>query len=477
MSVTANLLLADGSASDLTVYTTASISPAANKLILCFVMAADFGFANAIHVDSVSGAGLTWVEIQDLNFDTIALERRCMAVYRALGPSPSPGALTITLDSQGTACRWIIVEFDGVDTGGTNGSAAIVQNATNRADSGTSIIGTLAAFGDVGNATVGCFGSGSVSTTLTEGSGFTKVGEVDLGTIKAMLTFRADNDTTVDMSQSVDGDMGVIALELKGDGSASPITAALLTSGQSESDTTVYSTASISPGADKILLALVHGLKLAISANNPPTCAGNGLTWVEVHTRNFSHGTGGGGETRTGLTIFRAIGSAPATGSVTFTFPDTQARASFAVIELDNADIGGVDGADAVVQVVSGVQIASPSTTPVANMAEFGDALNATFGGSAWGVDNNGISVAPGVGFAELSENRNAGVGTGLQTQFRDDNDLTVDVVFGGLPITDFTAVAFGIEIKNKSQSGPPPPPPPAPPVGKPSFISGNLIT
>lgn len=213
--ITATLLLADGDDTDRTVYTTASINPAADRLILCLVMAADQGFSSVVHVDSVAGAGLTWVEDQDLNFDTIASERRCLAVYRALGASPSAGALTITLDSPGTACRWMIVEFDNVDIGGTNGSSAIVQNKTNRADSGTSIVATLDAFEDVNNATVGCFGSGSVNTTLTEGSGFTKVAEVDLGTIKAMLTFRADNDITVDMSQSVDGDMAVIALELR----------------------------------------------------------------------------------------------------------------------------------------------------------------------------------------------------------------------------------------------------------------------
>lgn len=213
--ITQTVLLADGDEVDRTVYTTASINPTANKLVVCMVMAADQGFSGTVHVDSVTGAGLTWVEMVDLNFDTIASERRCLAIYRALGPAPSAGALTITLDSPGTACRWIIVEFDNIDTSGTNGSGAIVQSATNRADSGTSITATLGAFSGISNATIGCFGSGSVATNLTEGSGFTKISEVDLGTIKAMFTFRDDNDTTVDMSQSVDGDMAVVAFEIK----------------------------------------------------------------------------------------------------------------------------------------------------------------------------------------------------------------------------------------------------------------------
>jgi len=214
-AITQNLLLADGDDIDRQVYTTASIAPLANRLVICMVMAADQGFNDVIHVDSVTGAGMTWVEMVDLNFDTIASERRCLAIYRALDPSPAGGALTITLDKVGTAARWIIVEFGNIDTSGTNGSGAIVQNATNRADAGLSITATLASFASSSNATIGCFGSGSVNTTLTEGSGFAKIGEVDLGSIKAMMTFRNDNDTTVDMSQAVDGDMAVVAFEIR----------------------------------------------------------------------------------------------------------------------------------------------------------------------------------------------------------------------------------------------------------------------
>jgi len=96
--VTQNLLLAARDDANLTVYTTASITPGANKLILALVTTADLGFSGPILVDSITGAGLTWVEAAEVQYDTIASPRVALAVYRALGPSPSSGALTITMD-------------------------------------------------------------------------------------------------------------------------------------------------------------------------------------------------------------------------------------------------------------------------------------------------------------------------------------------------------------------------------------------
>ena len=61
--ITATLLLAEIDAASRTVYTTGSISPSANKLILCMVSASDQGFAGPITTTSITGAGLTWVKV------------------------------------------------------------------------------------------------------------------------------------------------------------------------------------------------------------------------------------------------------------------------------------------------------------------------------------------------------------------------------------------------------------------------------
>ena len=212
--ITQSLLLATRDDANLTVYTTASISPSANKLILCLVTTADDGFTAPILVNSITGAGLTWVEVAEVQYDTIASPRVTLAVYRALGPSPSPGALTITMDGPASEASWIIAEFGNVDTSGTNGSGAVVQNDTDRSDSDTSITSNLAAFGNTANATVGCF-SVTGANTWTEGTGFTEISELS-GDQSSQMQFRNDNDTTVDATISGSASpIGGIGLEIK----------------------------------------------------------------------------------------------------------------------------------------------------------------------------------------------------------------------------------------------------------------------
>lgn len=226
--------------------------------------------------------------------------------------------------------------------------------------------------------------------------------------------------------------------------SATPITATVLTSGSSETDGTAYNTSSVSPGSDKLILAVVHGLRLSVAANPVPTAAGNGLTWVQVLTKGFEHG---GGETdRTRVTVFRAMGSSPSSGAITFTFAEINARASWSVIELDNIDTGGVNGADAIIQAVASAE--ASITNPVVNLAAFGSVENATLGITAWSDGN--ATVTEGAGFTELSEDRLGSAGTGTQTQFRNDNDTTVDSVL----TSSIRNIIIGIEIKNAAQPG-----------------------
>lgn len=213
------------------------------------------------------------------------------------------------------------------------------------------------------------------------------------------------------------------------------ITAVLQTSGQNESNLAVYSTASISPGSDKLLLALVNGLRNSTLDNPAPTCAGLGLTWVEVGTVQYQHG--GAGPQRTRMSIFAAFGSG-STGSVSFTFPQTQARATFAVVQFNDT----VQSIAAVHGLVINPQ--ETSTNPVATLAAFGSPDNATFGAAGWSVGDP--TVTEGTGFTELSENRLAPNGTGLQTEFRDDPDTSVDVTYGAAVHN----VMFGMELVNE---------------------------
>lgn len=100
--------------------TLASWTPAANELVLLFIAQRDEAL-----VPSVSGNGLTWVSVA--NVDNTQGQNG-VAIYRAMGASPSTGSITVTNTSGfdvAVACR-----FSGMDIGGTNGSAAVEASGT-----------------------------------------------------------------------------------------------------------------------------------------------------------------------------------------------------------------------------------------------------------------------------------------------------------------------------------------------------------
>jgi hypothetical protein len=143
-------------------------------------------------------------------------------LFRALGPSPSTGTVTVTLPGGTTSDvkAWSIVEFSGVDTSGTNGSGAIVQAVSVReSNSGTTTLSnTLAAFSSAANATYACWGcsqdTGS-AVTFTPGSGFTTLHSVNNTYAKIFTEWKAANDTTCDATTNLAVYGSGIALEIK----------------------------------------------------------------------------------------------------------------------------------------------------------------------------------------------------------------------------------------------------------------------
>ncbi len=444
------------SESNFSSYSTGGISPAADHLVLAFVNQVTATVASGSNVPTCSGAGMTWVQVATQAYDSENPDRGRFTMFRALDASPGSGALTFDFGGETQArASWGVIQFSNVDTGGADGADAIVQVVQDEkfpADSDADLpLLILASFEDLDNATFGAIGVGFPDQAVTVGEGFAEQNNVTVGSngSRTQSQFRPTNHVGVGWSLAGLGtESGFIAVELRNIAPHVDVEAALVTSGQNEADTTVYSTASIAPNADRVLLAIVHGLRLSVAANSAPTCAGLGLTWVEVLTKSFSHGVGGPDRSR--MSIFRAIGPGPTTGSVTFTFPETQARATHAVIELRGTETGGGDGADAIVQAVV---TAEQTTSPVIATLAAGDPGSGTFGGTCWSVGDP--TVTEGAGFTELSENRLAPNGTGLQTQFQAGLDTTVDVTYGGLPITDFFTVAFGIEVANFTPSPP----------------------
>lgn len=213
MTITAFNLTSGADAADATSYTTASITPTANRLVLAFTMVNDTG-ANPSQ-PTLSGNGLTWIFAADRVWDS---SRRRITVFRAMTASPSAGIVTIDCGATThEGCGWSINEFAGIDTGGTHGSAAVIQSLSNFDDGVPETLEvTLGAFGDAANATFGAFAIDGISHSVVQGAGFTELSDDELtGGVGTIYTeWRNDNDISVDISWTTGDDCAGMAVEI-----------------------------------------------------------------------------------------------------------------------------------------------------------------------------------------------------------------------------------------------------------------------
>src|SRR5687768_8851074 len=97
--------------------TTASITPTSGAVVYAGVLVAVAGGGGTGAADSlaISGCGLTWVEVAELQYGG----RRAVYVWKGTG-TPSAGALTITFTSgtgsTWTETMWSIDEVTGADS-------------------------------------------------------------------------------------------------------------------------------------------------------------------------------------------------------------------------------------------------------------------------------------------------------------------------------------------------------------------------
>jgi hypothetical protein len=209
--------LTQGIGSGTTSYTTASVAPAANRLLLlCVSSFILFGNPNT---PTVSGLGLTWTQIRSNAFLFGQVETSLFAALTG-GSAPTPGTLSISYggQTQGNG-TWALVEVSGCDL--TSIGAAVRQSNAGEGTSTTPAT-TLAAFGASGNGAV-CFVScgGSVTGT-TPGSGWSEIydGANVGGASSTAAEWRADPDTTPDWTASPSDVWACVACEV-----AVPVTA------------------------------------------------------------------------------------------------------------------------------------------------------------------------------------------------------------------------------------------------------------
>jgi hypothetical protein len=212
--VTCSNLTSSASTSAQSSYTTASITPTSNNLVIVYVSNTD---SSSAATPTLSGTSLTWTQVG--TWSPTAVRR--FTVFRALGASPGSGTLTIDYagDSQ-SAAQWTVDQCAGVTTAGTNGSAAVVANSTsitnntgsylNETDTGNSV--TLSALSDANNATLGYVRNNGAGA-ITSGSGYTTLGTG--GGFPQRSEYRQPGNTLVDFTWSSQSTATmVVALEI-----------------------------------------------------------------------------------------------------------------------------------------------------------------------------------------------------------------------------------------------------------------------
>jgi hypothetical protein len=250
--------------SNTTSYASASIAPASNALVLAFVttryIAANFpGGAPAL-----SGNGLTWVRIAELigspNSSVGAVN---FSVFRAMGASPSSGAVTITPPAQRAGAMWNVVQVTGAPTG-SDGANAIRQIQRSFCDPTHDAITVRMRAGLAGSAVIGAFYKVGDDESFTLGAGLTTLGEVTHVTPASMQVacYSTTFDTAPDVDWATAREGGGIALEVIDAGASLDATVRRNPTRRS------YKTAAINVGAsgENTIITEVAGKRIKVYA-------------------------------------------------------------------------------------------------------------------------------------------------------------------------------------------------------------------
>lgn len=185
-----------------------------NQLVFWNVCSATPGEL-AANIPTMTGNGITWTAIATKTVGVAGNVRETL--FAGMAASPTTDVVTVDFGGQNQLIVYGFgTLFAGMDT--TSAATAVVQVLTASGTSQTALV-TLAAFGSAGN---GTFGASLFVTTDTvashNGSGFTGLASWASSILNPYTEFRADNDTTVDVTNDHNVDWIMIGAEIKSAG-------------------------------------------------------------------------------------------------------------------------------------------------------------------------------------------------------------------------------------------------------------------
>ena len=191
---------------------TASVSPAANKLLVLVVAHRSFN-SNAFFPNSVTGCGLTWTAKLG-QFITHASSAGRIMVYTATGDAPTSGAITITHGVTIFCSEWALLEFTNAYAAGVSGGKALNQ-AVSAEGTGTGASISMGTFANADSGTLGIFGLFS-NQNITPDANFTEIAE-QTGTTQPFsleVAYEAGNDNSIDPTWTTSSQWGGVGLEI-----------------------------------------------------------------------------------------------------------------------------------------------------------------------------------------------------------------------------------------------------------------------
>lgn len=213
MAFTVTNLIANGTGVGATSFTTASVSPAPNNLIILSTHARVAG--GTPNQPTPTGNGFTWALLGTGTYAAGANVKR-LTVWRSMNIAPLVGTILIDYAGQTIShATWVVDQVSGTDTTGANGAGAVIQAVTNTDSTGvnTAFAVTLAAFTNTTNLTYGAL-SDENNTGITKGANFTLSGQGASAGGNTLTQFELKNDTNVNVTDSPATSFAGVAIEI-----------------------------------------------------------------------------------------------------------------------------------------------------------------------------------------------------------------------------------------------------------------------
>ena len=335
-----------------------------NRLYLCFTNTAKSASTDPdVVVSAVTGGGISWVQV---GTPQIYGTNRFVQVFRGMVTSgATTGPLTLTCNGTSLHMNAAVVEFNGADGSGTNGSGAVVQAGSVAAGDSPLTI-TLAPFGNAANRPIVWQAKKSLTAGVPE-SGYTVLeqGSQNSPNGSSYVAWNPNAaDNTPSLSWSDTGtDGGGLALEIK---AASTVV----------DRAPVVSAPATASGAEGSLLTV------AVTASDPDGEAISSLTATGLPPgATFTPGSGNTSGTLSWTPSFTQAGST----IVTFTAANALSGSSSTAITIANTDQAPVVTAPATASAAEGslltvaVTASDPDGEAIASLTATGLPAGATF--------------------------------------------------------------------------------------------------